>query len=97
MTHQPPWIPLSPTIRLSTVSFPQSTARRALLPLALGGFAVGTTELSSMSLLPQVSAGLGAPPHLEEETLQRAPVWFRTTKTVENKMLRSSHRLRCLM
>ena len=72
MTHQPPWIPLSPTIRLSTVSFPQSGAGRAFLPLALGGFAVGTTELSSMTLLPQVSAGLGcgsAPPVTPDQSM----------------------------
>jgi DHA1 family inner membrane transport protein len=31
----------------------------ALLALAVGGFAIGTTEFAAMSLLPQFSAGLG--------------------------------------
>ncbi len=33
--------------------------RLALLALASGGFAIGTTEFASMSLLPQLSTGLG--------------------------------------
>ncbi len=33
--------------------------RLALFSLATGGFAIGTTEFASMSLLPQLSAGLG--------------------------------------
>ena len=31
----------------------------ALLALSMGGFAIGTTEFASMSLLPQMAAGLG--------------------------------------
>lgn len=34
-------------------------ARLALLALAMGGFTIGTTEFAAMSLLPQLSAGLG--------------------------------------
>ncbi|RZK98221.1 MAG: MFS transporter [Methylobacterium sp.] len=33
--------------------------RLALLALAMGGFTIGTTEFAAMSLLPQLSAGLG--------------------------------------
>ncbi|MBL8268178.1 MAG: hypothetical protein JNL55_17420, partial [Steroidobacter sp.] len=32
---------------------------RLFLALAMGGFAIGTTEFASMSLLPYFSAGLG--------------------------------------
>ena len=43
-----------------TLAEPTHTATRlALLALAAGGFAIGTTEFASMSLLPQLSAGLG--------------------------------------
>ena len=34
-------------------------ARMALLALATGGFAIGTSEFASMSLLPQMASGLG--------------------------------------
>jgi DHA1 family inner membrane transport protein len=33
--------------------------RMALLALAVGGFAIGTTEFAAMSLLPQFARGLG--------------------------------------
>ena len=36
------------------------TARPALLALAAGGFAIGTTEFASMGLVPQISADFGA-------------------------------------
>lgn len=35
------------------------TLRRAIVAMALGGFAIGTTEFASMGLLPQIAAGLG--------------------------------------
>jgi DHA1 family inner membrane transport protein len=38
---------------------PQVNARLALLALAVGGFAIGTTEFAAMSLLPQFARGLG--------------------------------------
>ncbi|MCK8457711.1 MFS transporter [Sphingomonas faeni] len=38
---------------------PPVNARLALLALAVGGFAIGTTEFAAMSLLPQFARGLG--------------------------------------
>lgn len=40
-------------------SVPPAALRRAVLAMALGGFAIGTTEFASMGLLPQMAAGLG--------------------------------------
>ncbi len=43
----------------TTSSAPPVNARLALLALAVGGFAIGTTEFAAMSLLPQFARGLG--------------------------------------
>ncbi len=57
MTYQ------SPPIRLSAEPLAVSQSRpgegRALLALAAGGFAIGTTEFASMSLLPQIAGSFG--------------------------------------
>src|SRR5690606_4167205 len=49
--------PTGPTTQHGTA--PLVTLRRAVLAMALGGFAIGTTEFASMGLLPQMAAGLG--------------------------------------
>lgn len=59
MTYQSSTRPDSASAGLSTANRPQTGTRLALLSLALGGFAIGTTEFGSMSLLPQLSHGLG--------------------------------------
>ena len=55
MTHHAQILAAPPQL---TPAEPRS-AGLALLALATGGFAIGTTEFASMSLLPQLAAGLG--------------------------------------
>lgn len=45
------------TPRLSSSDIPQS--RGALVAMAVGAFAIGTTEFATMGLLPQIAAGVG--------------------------------------
>src|ERR1043165_2733673 len=47
-----------PGIRLQATDLPRNTGF-LFVALAMGGFAIGTTEFASMSLLPYFSAGLG--------------------------------------
>ena len=56
MTHYPT---AALTKAPAQLTRPTTTTRLALLALAAGGFAIGTTEFAAMSLLPQLSAGLG--------------------------------------
>lgn len=49
----------SPVSLASNQSPATTNIRLVLLALAMGGFAIGTTEFASMSLLPYFSAGLG--------------------------------------
>ncbi|MEG3164699.1 MFS transporter [Sphingomonas sp. PB2P19] len=44
---------------MTVKTMPAVNPRYALLALAVGGFAIGTTEFAAMSLLPQFSRGLG--------------------------------------
>ena len=49
----------SPNATDPTPPCPAARPRLALLALALGGFAIGTTEFVTMGLLPEVAAGVG--------------------------------------
>jgi len=51
--------PTSQDVGRSGVAAPTRRVGLALLALATGGFAIGTTEFVTMGLLPQVAAGIG--------------------------------------
>ncbi len=59
MTYQTLKLHVPAEVECSAPSSPRPAAGRALLALAAGGFAIGTTEFASMSLLPQISQGFG--------------------------------------
>ncbi len=62
--HRPDLTPIdltksAPPLPAATPAPVDSSVRWALLALALGGFAIGTTEFVTMGLLPQIAGGLG--------------------------------------
>ena len=59
MTHHPTAALTKAPAQVTRPTPVTTTSRLALLALAAGGFAIGTTEFATMSLLPQLSAGLG--------------------------------------
>ncbi|MEE6281100.1 MFS transporter [Georgenia sunbinii] len=54
MVHVPPAAPAPPT----SSTTPVPALRRAVFAMALGGFAIGTTEFATMGLLPQIADDL---------------------------------------
>ena len=58
MTHLAAALPRPAVAQLSEIAASPGI-RLALFALAMGGFTIGTTEFAAMSLLPQLSAGLG--------------------------------------
>ena len=57
MTHLPVTPPRLATPAVTVAAGPGLAF--ALIALAMGGFTIGTTEFASMSLLPQIAAGMG--------------------------------------